>query len=150
MDEALRKEADRVFAEALERSGARDPRDYYRKALRELKQVDPDAYEKAVAYFQDVLVPSIANGESEPLQAWRDYGLLIAEMTAPGRTVTIDETGRSRPFAPDAPLDYLVLHLPEKKGGRAILVSLPPDPSPAQRATYELLVAGRHRFPGSA
>jgi hypothetical protein len=150
MDEAVRKEADRIFAEALERSGARDPRDYYRKALRVLKQANPGAYEKAVSHFQDVLVPSIANGELEPLRAWREYGLLIAEVTASGRTVVIDETGRSRPFASDASLDSLVLHLPDAKGGRAILVSLPPDPSPAQRATYDLLVAGRHRLPGSA
>jgi hypothetical protein len=149
MGDAVREEADRRFQEALERSGARDPRDYYRKALRELRNVDPGEYDRAVAHFQDVLVPSIANGESEPLWAWREYGRLIAELTVAGRTVSIDETGRAEPFDPDVPTDRLVLHLPDSKGSRAILVSLPPTPSSAQRATYDLLVAGKHRISGS-
>jgi len=147
MDDAIKAEADRVFLEALERTGARDPRDFYRKSLRGLRQVNPDGYEKAVAHFQEVLVPSIANGDAKPLQAWREYGRLIAEVTVSGRTVAIDETGRSFPFEAEAPLDRLVLHLPDTKSGRAILVSLPPTPSQAQRATYELLVAGKHRLP---
>lgn len=150
MEETLRKEADRRFEAVLESSAARDPRDFYRKALRELRAVNPDGYAQAVNYYQEVLVPSIANGESEPLWAWREYGHLIAKVTAPGRTVAIDETGRSHPFDSDGPMDRLVLHLPDGKGGRAILVSLPPTPSPAQRAAYELLAAGKHRLSGSA
>lgn len=150
MDEATRQEADRRFAEALESSGARDPRDFYRKALRELRQVNQGGYEEAVGHFQETLVPSIAGGESEPLWAWREYGCLIARLTAEGRTVAIDETGRSTPFDSDVPLDRLVLHLPAARGARAILVSLPPAPSLAQRAAYELLVAGKHRVPGSS
>jgi hypothetical protein len=150
MDEATKEEADRRFTEALEKTGARDPRDFYRKALRGLKQVNPSGYEKAVRHFQDVLVPSIADGGVGPLQAWREYGRLIAEVTAPGRTVAVDGTGRAHPFDSDSPMDLLVLHLPDTKSGRAILVSLPPTPSPAQRATYELLVAGKHRLPESA
>jgi hypothetical protein len=149
MDEAQKKEADRRFEDALEGSGARDPRDFYRKVLRDLRQVNPTGYQKAVDHFQEVLVPSIASGNSEPLWAWREYGRLIAEVTVQGRTVSIDETGRAEPFHPDTPMDRLVLHLPETKGGRAILVSLPPSPSQAQRATYDLLVAGKHRIPGS-
>ena len=149
MDEGLRKEADRRFEAALDSSGARDPREFYREALRELREVNPVGYDRAVAHFQDVLVPSIANGESEPIGAWREYGRLIAEVTAPGRTVAIDATGRSFPFESDAPMDRLVLHLPEGKGRRAILISLPTDPSPAQRATFELLARGKHRLPGT-
>ncbi|TFH64457.1 MAG: hypothetical protein E4G90_08045 [Gemmatimonadales bacterium] len=149
MDEGLKKEADRRFEAALESTGARDPRDFYRKALRELREVNPGGYDRAVSHFQDVLVPSIATGEADPLWAWREYGLLIAEVTTVGRTVAIDETGRSQPFHSDAPLDRLVLHLPNAKGGRAILVSLPPNPSSAQRAAYDLLVVGKHRLPGS-
>ncbi|MCJ7629224.1 MAG: hypothetical protein MUO50_12660 [Longimicrobiales bacterium] len=149
MDEGLKKEADRRFEAALESTGARDPRDFYRKALRELREVNPGGYDRAVSHFQDVLVPSIATGEADPLWAWREYGLLIAEVTTVGRTVAIDETGRSQPFHSDAPMDRLVLHLPNAKGGRAILVSLPPNPSSAQRAAYDLLVAGKHRLQGS-
>ncbi|MBT8398196.1 MAG: hypothetical protein HKO65_07330 [Gemmatimonadetes bacterium] len=147
MEDATKTEADRVFSEALERTGARDPRDFYRKSLRGLRQVNPKGYQEAVAHYQDVLVPSIANGEAEPLQAWREYGRLIAEVTVSGRTVAIDETGRAQPYEPEVPMERLVLHIPDTKSGRAILVSLPPTPSSAQRATYELLVAGKHRLP---
>ena len=147
MDPSTREEADRRFQEALDAAGARDPRDFYRQALRELKEIDSAAYDRAVGHFQDVLVPSIASGEAEPLRAWRDYGLLLAEATAQGRTVEIDETGRSEPYHPDTSLDRMVLHLPDDKGRRAILVALPPTPSRAQRATYDLLVGGKHRLP---
>jgi len=150
MDQEAREKADQRFAEALETSGARDPRDFYRKALRDLRDVNPGGYEKAVSHFQEVLVPSIAAGDSEPLWAWREYGRLIAEASAEGRTVAIDETGRSQTFESSAPLDLLVLHLPNARGGRAILVSLPHTLSPAQRAAYELLVAGKHRIQGAS
>ena len=150
MDDRLKIEADERFEAALKSSGARDPREFYRKALRELREVNPGGYDRAVSHFQEVLVPSITNGESEPLWAWREYGRLIAEVTASGRTVSIDETGRSHPFDSDTPMDRLVLHLPEGKGRRAILISLPPEPSPAQRATFDLLARGKHRLAGSS
>ena len=150
MDPAIKEAADRRFDEALESTGARDPREFYRKALRELKEVDSAAYDRAVGHFQEVLVPSIASGGAEPLAAWREYGCLIAEATAEGRTVEVDETGLSGPFTPESPLDRMVLHLPDGRGGRAILVSLPPNPTPAQRATYDLLVMGKHRLHGDS
>ncbi|MCK5650509.1 MAG: hypothetical protein KAJ42_03985, partial [Gemmatimonadetes bacterium] len=147
MKNGARADADRLFQEAVEASGARDPRDFYRKALRELKEASPEEYDRAVSHFQTVLVPTIASGEAEPLGAWREYGRLIAELTGPGRTVEIDGTGRALPYSPDSPLDRLVLHIPNVKGMRAILVSLPPTPSLAQRATFELLVRGKQRVP---
>jgi hypothetical protein len=149
MDKKAKAEADRRFNEAVEATGARDPRDFYRQALRDLKEPNPEGYARAVEHFQNVLVPGIASGDLEPIGAWREYGRLIAEETAPGTTVEIDETGRSRPYSPDSPMDLLVLHLPREKGKRAILVSLPPSPSPAQRASFELLVRGKQRVPTS-
>ncbi len=143
----MRDVADRRFEDALRASGARDPRDFYRTALRELKDVNPTGYEGAVRHYQDVLVHSIASGEADPLPAWREYGRLIAECTARGTTVEIDDTGRSRPYTSAAPLDHLVLHLPDE-GGRALLISLPRNPSAAQRATWELLVQGKLRGSG--
>ncbi|MGW8265592.1 MAG: hypothetical protein ACWGSQ_04440 [Longimicrobiales bacterium] len=147
MDEAARTAADRRFEEAMEAAGARDPRDFYRQSLREMKESNPEGYDRAVKHFQSVLVPGIASGALEPLGTWREYGRLIAEEVASGTTVEIDEAGRSRPYSPDSPLDRLVLHLPDQRGMRAILVSLPPSPSPAQRATFELLVRGKQRVP---
>jgi len=149
MDDGLKKEADLRFEAALENSSARDPRDFYRKALKDLREANPGGYDRAVNHFQEVLVPTIASGESDPLWAWREYGRLIAELTTKGRTVSIDEDGRSQPFNSDEAMDRLVLHLPDAKGGRAILISLPPTPSSAQRATYDLLVARKHRLPES-
>ncbi|MFO8174761.1 MAG: hypothetical protein R6T96_10795 [Longimicrobiales bacterium] len=147
MDESTRERAERRFDEARAASGARDPRDFYRAALRDLKETNPAGYEEAVQHFQAVLVPSIASGGAEPLAAWREYGRLIAELTGPGRTLAIDETGRAQPYSPGIPMDRLVLHIRDERGARALLVSLPPDPSPAQLATYHLLVKGRQRLP---
>ena len=147
MDPTAKAEADRRFEEALEATGARDPRDFYRQVLRGLKETNPGGYDRAVEHFQTVLVPGIASGEVEPLGAWREYGRLIAEVSEPGNTVEIDETGRSRPYSTASPLDRLVLHIPHERGQRAILISLPQTPSPAQRATFELLVRGKQRLP---
>jgi len=149
MDPTAKAVADRRFEEALEATGARDPRDFYRQVLRELKESNPDGYDRAVRHFQTILVPGIASGEAEPLAAWREYGRLIAEVMGPGNSVEIDETGRARPYTDESSLDRLVLHIPHERGRRAILVSLPPTPSPAQRATFELLVRGKQRLPSA-
>jgi hypothetical protein len=146
MSQTDREQADKLFEEALEASGARDPRDFYRKSLRALKELNPDGYPGAVDYFNEVLVPSIASGEAEPLRAWREYGRRLAQLSAPGRTVEIDETGRAQPYTDETALDRLVLHIPEGKETRALLVALPTTPSQAQRASYELLVLGKHRL----
>lgn len=148
MDEDLKQKADARFEEALEDSGARDPRDYYRDMLRELKERDADAYEGAVEHFRDVLIPGIASGELEPLAAWREYGCRLADWIAEGRTVEIDESGLSRPHDPSDYDDRLVLHLPDDTGEKALLVSLPSDVTSAQRATYDLLVAGKQTLGG--
>ena len=44
MFEDLTAEADRLLVEALNASGERDPRDYYRNRLKELKGSDPAKY----------------------------------------------------------------------------------------------------------
>ncbi len=148
MDDAMREEADRKFEEALDRAGARDPRDFYREALRDLKRANPEGYDLAVRHFQETLVPSIASGEAEPLRAWREYGRLLAETADAGRTVAVDASGRAQPYTPEAPLDHLVLHLPDARNAKALLVALPSEPTPAQRATLDLLVKGRHTLSG--
>ena len=143
MDPALQDEADRRFAQALDASGARDPRDYYRERLKELRTADPDGYRKAVAYYQDTLIPKVADPASDPMREWRAYGLEIARLTAPGRTVCIDSSGRAEPFSEPCPDTAMVLHVPDGRGPAALLVGLPPQPSEAQIATYDWLVSGR-------
>ena len=126
-------------------SGARDPREFYRERLRDLKASDPEGYAKAVAHYRDVLIPEVAAGTSNPLHAWTEYGRQLATRVAAGRTVSIDRTGRARPY--EGPTDSdLVLHLPDEKGGRALLVGLPTEPSSAQRAAYSVLVKGKQRM----
>ena len=143
MDPELKEKADARFDEALAEAGARDPRDHYRDMLRELKGRDPDAYEDAVKHFQETLIPEIASGQRNPLEAWREYGRKLAGRIAEGRTVEIDDTGLSHPHDPSTHRDRLVVHLPDDTGEKAILVSLPAEVTSAQRATYDLLVAGK-------
>lgn len=146
VDTELQDRADQRFQEALDRSGARDPREYYRERLRALKADDPQAYRQAVTYYTDTLIPSVASDEGDPLHAWREYGRFIAQLTAPGRTVEVDRSGRAYPYDPPSAADRLVLHIPEGRVSRALLVGLPAQPSPAQMATYDLLVAGKQRL----
>jgi len=138
--------ADARLGEALQASGARDPREFYREQLKALREADEDAYRQAVSYYRDTLIPSIADGSSEPLPAWTEYGRRLAELTEPGRTVEVDPSGRASEWE-RWKQDALVLHLPEEARTRAILVQLPPEPSAAQRATYSWLVAGRNKLP---
>ena len=144
----LQKKADARFAAALAAGGARDPRDYYRARLRDLKQSNPQGYADAVAYYQTMLVPSIAEDGADPLVAWRDFGLLLARLSAPGRAVAVDPGGRSRPFEPPGEAEDMILHLPDARNTRALLVGLPPEPSPAQMATHNWLVLGRRALGG--
>lgn len=136
--------ADQILEAALEATGARDPREFYRERLRDLKAEQPDSYSESVAYYRDTLIPSVASGEADPIEAWTEYGRRLAESLAPGRTVSIDESGRSEPFESLSP-KRLVLHLPDNHGTKALLVGLPPELSAAQRATYDVLVSGKHR-----
>lgn len=142
MPDDPQSEADRRLEEALAATGARDPREFYRERLRELKQSDREAYEAAVVYYRDTLVPSVAAG-ADPLPAWTEYGRRLAELATPGRTVVVDRSGLSEPYRHPAAPDRLVLHFADARNARALVVGIPPEPSRAQKAAYELLVSGR-------
>lgn len=146
MADSIQDTADRLLQEALEREGARDPREFYRTQLRELRELNGEAYDRAVAYYRETLLPTIAEGRADPIRAWAAYGRTLAELRAPGRTVAVDGTGRSRGLEGTGEPDELVLHLPDERRHRAILVSLPPELTPAQRATYDWLVSGRQKL----
>jgi hypothetical protein len=146
MDQATHDRADQIFEEALGQTGAKDPRESYRKRLREMKAVDPEAYRKAVAYYEKDLVPSIAEAGDDPLTAWQRFGCRVAELTVAGTPIEVDVTGRRLPHAPPTPADRMVLHIPLGTKGRALVVGLPRELSVAQLATYDLLVGGRHKL----
>lgn len=142
-DDDVQSTADRLLEEALERTGARDPREFYRERLREIKARDPSAYDRAVEHYRDVLLPAIATDGEEPLSAWTEYGRTLAELGAPGRTVSVDGTGRAHPYERAHAGELLILHLPKARNVGALLVGLPAELTSAQRATYDWLVAGR-------
>lgn len=141
-DTSLREQADRRYERALRETGARDPRDFYREQLRALRERDERAFRKALHHFEHELTPRVAEEGSDPVAEWLEYGRLLATLMSDGRTVQIDVTGRALDYAPPVPLDHLVLHLPTATRERALIVGLPPTLSPAQRATYDLLVSG--------
>jgi hypothetical protein len=145
MSDDLTARADHRLEEALAREGARDPREFYRDRLRELKQANPEGYAAAVAYYRDTLLPQVADGEAEPLSAWTEYGRRLAEAVAPGRTLALDGSGKAHLYEAPAPRDRLVLHFPDGKSTRAILVGLPAELTSAQRASYDVLVGGKQK-----
>jgi hypothetical protein len=145
MNESAQELAERRLSEALSRSGGRDPREFYRERLRALKAEDSAAFARGAAYYRDELIPGIAEGGAEPLLAWLEYGRLLAELTADGTTILVDESGKSHPYEPARGTESLVLHLPADSKRKAILVGLPAALSPAQKATYALLVEGKLR-----
>jgi hypothetical protein len=146
MDQKTQDRADHIFEEALGKTGAKDPREFYRKRLHEMKADDPDAYREAVAYYENELVPSIAETGDDPLMAWQQFGCRIAQLTIPGSPVEVDPTGRRVPHTPPTSADRMVLHIPDGSKGRALVVGLPPELTAAQLATYDLLVGGRQKM----
>ena len=146
MNQKIQERADQIFEDALGKTGAKDPREFYRKRLREMKMDNPDAYQEAVAYYENQLVPSIAEARDDPLTAWQQFGCHMAELTVTGTPVEIDATGRRLPYVPPTPADRMVLHVPQGSKGRALVVGLPPELSAAQLATYDLLVGGRQKM----
>lgn len=147
MTDDLQSRADERLEDALTEHGARDPREFYRARLRELRDADRSAYDRAVAYYRDVLIPGIAGG-AEPLAAWTEYGRTLAELRSPGRTVAVDPSGRAAPYETPCALDRLILHLPDSPRETALVVGLPTTLSAAQRATYDWLVQGRNQLQG--
>lgn len=139
-DTDLRTRADERFARVLQETGARDPRDFYRKQLVALKAADANAYRRALAYYEEQLIPAVAAEGSDPLGEWLEYGRFLATLTGPGRTVQIDAQGRASDYARPVPPDALVLHLPERTTAAAVPVGIPASLTHAQRASYDLLV----------
>ncbi len=141
MDRQAKDRADARLEERLATAAVRDPRPPYRDRMRWLKQQDASAFEEALRYYEDTLVPEIAGGR-DAVEAWLAYGRRLAELGGAGRLVEVDEVGRAVSWDGSEPRG-LVLFIPERKGAPAFALSVPRDASPAQQATIQLLAEGR-------
>jgi hypothetical protein len=113
----------------------------YRKLLVRLKQSDSAAFENASRRYKEEIEPAIAGGEVDPVLAWLEYGISLAEQLAAGRTLAIDASGRARSFEPSSAPEagIMILHVPEDDRAPATLLAIPSTPSEPQRETAELL-----------
>ena len=132
-------ETDAAFAQ----SNFLDPRPGFRDRLRRLREEQPKAFSAALAYYEETLVPSL-NGGEDPISAWIAYGQQLGELSAPGKTFSIDPSGRARPYRGVTEANALILHLPNDTAVEALALAVPRSLSEAQKANYDLLI-GRAR-----
>lgn len=142
MNDDLKARAAARLGAALDGADQGDPRPYYRRVLRYLKDRDAGAFDRATRYFENELVPACA-GEADPLEAWLAYGRRLCSELGAGRTMELDSTGRARPVDDPASARGLVLYLPDAETAPVLVLRGPRAPSDAQKAAVELLVHGR-------
>lgn len=139
----IRQRADARLDEALAHAAQQDPRPFFREQLRLLKDSDPAAFEEALRYYEEVLLPRVAAPDSDPLLEWFEYGRKLVELEGAehaGKVVMVDPSGRSTPFAAPLRLDHLVLYLPDDTRTPALPLNVPRRLSLEQQATFDLLV----------
>ena len=134
----LRTRAEARLEQAAAAAACADPRPPLRERLRELKEGHPGAFEQAVAYYEQTVLPALA-GTTDALAAWVDYARFVGGLTSPGRVVGIDGTGWAAPYDPPGP-GLLVLFLPAESTSAVLIALAPAQPTPAQQATIDLLV----------
>lgn len=111
--------------------------------MRALRDQDGEAFDEARRYYEETLLPRVAEEGTDPIEEWLDYGRRLAEMSGPGELVEIDEEGRARVAATPATRDRLILYLPASPREPGRIINLPVRLSAAQRANVDLLIEGR-------
>lgn len=149
MDGTLRAEAETRLTEALRDTGAVDPRPACREMIRELRLQSPAAYDEATEAYERSVVERIGQAGADPLASWLEYGCELAQRLYPGRGAVIDPTGRAAPL--DLPLSWrdLILHLPDDRRVRCLVVGRPPELTRAQSATVDLLAVRAVKLAGA-
>jgi hypothetical protein len=142
--EEQKRRADARLEAAIAEAGLADPRDPCRARLRQLRSRDAGAFDRALAYYENELVPRVA-GDGDPAAEWLAYAKMLAELSGSGHVVAVDGSGRARPTS-DAPAADLLLFLPENTSDPAMVLQSPADATPAQRATIQLLVDRRREL----
>jgi hypothetical protein len=142
MTDEMKTRADARLDGALANADQRDPRPFYRNALRHLRENDEPGFQRALRYFEEELVPAVA-GAADPLIAWAEYGLMIGRTLGSGNTVELDATGRALPLESVAGAEGLVLYIPAAAAAPVLVLRYPRKATAPQHAAYELLVEGR-------
>ena len=83
MSQDLTATADQLLTGALNASGARDPRDYYREQLKKLKEVDPEKYDEAnkvltslIIFLEETLEDDDRTGVGTLAAAYANRGII--------------------------------------------------------------------------
>jgi hypothetical protein len=141
MDAETRAQAEQRLTEAAAGLRLMDPRPPLRARLKQLRERQPDAFTHAVAHYEQHVLPRLA--EEDPVPVWLEYARYTGQLSANGRLITIGDDGAATTFkSPIAP-GALVLFLPEDTTVSAFIAAQPIDPTPAQKASVELLIEGR-------
>jgi hypothetical protein len=96
MSEQAKERADARLLEAFAREGIEDNRPAYRQRLRQLRDRNPAAFERALRHYEDEVLPALGV-EDDPVAAWIAYGVWLGELDGPGRLLAVDADGRARP-----------------------------------------------------
>lgn len=140
--DAYRAQADARLETALAAADYRDPRPFYRSALKYLREHDEEGFRRALGYFDEELVPAVAE-DADPLMAWAEYGTLLGRTLGAGRIMELDSTGQASPLESVKGARGLVLYIPDDPAPPVLVLRYPTNASAAQHAACELLVTGR-------
>jgi hypothetical protein len=138
MDPETRARAEARLADAAAALGLDDPRQPYRRRLRELRETRPEAFDTAIGHYEQHVLPSLAAGD--PIEAWLEYGRFLAALSSAAELTVIDASGRARPHAPPLAAQSLALFMPADTAVPPLVAAVPARPSAAQKATLDLLV----------
>ena len=136
---AVLQAAEERYGAELARRSVADLRPACRRLLRQLKATAPGAYELGVGRYENELLPSIADGSANPVDAWISYGSWLCDQLYQGYVVCVDRSGRSTPLDGPLPPGGLAMYLPNKDDQPTILLAMPESPSHHQAATRDLL-----------
>jgi hypothetical protein len=138
MEAETRKRAETRLADAAAEAGLVDPRPPFRERLRQLRETEPAAFERAIAHYEREVLPALAQGDA--LRSWCEYGRFLGGLTAEGELTVIDESGRAAEWSDAEPDSALVLFIPRDTSVPVLVAAQPSALSPAQSATLDLLV----------
>lgn len=129
---------DDPYVASLSRHGLADVQPLYRQLLLRLKAQDASAYEEAVSRYRDE-VENAVDSADDPVAIWVEYGAWLAPRLAPGTLKAINGDGFASDAGSPPPLGPMLMHLPEDRSTRALVLAMPASPSRAQEETAALL-----------